>query len=93
MATATQNTLSRSPRATALFAFVPLFLCTNPLDQVSTHLGHILCVLTAELLRFLPSIVLAACQSFGAYAHDHAQSFGCVETLVSVWPVLRFLVG
>jgi hypothetical protein len=87
------NTISQSNKATlpALSGFALLFLCVNPLDEAAAQFSHLLCALTGELFKFVPSIILAVFQAFETYALDHAQLFQCLQTLVSSWPLLHFV--
>jgi hypothetical protein len=92
---ATQYTVSRFPKGTrpALFSFALPFLCAGPLEQASLRFDGLLCALASELLKYLPSILVEAGQRLGSYALDHLQLFGCVESLVSFYSVVRLLAG
>jgi hypothetical protein len=89
----TQNTTSKSFKATlpAVFGFALPFLWVDSLDRAAAQFSHLLCALTGELFKFLPSIMLAAFQAFETYALDHAQLFACLQTLVFSWPLLHFI--
>lgn len=91
---ATQNTLSRFPKAATpeLFSFALPFL-SGALEQASVHFDGLLCALASELLKYLPSMLMEAGQRLGAYALDHVQLFTCVESLVSLCSFLRLLTG
>lgn len=92
---ATQNTLSRFPKAATseLFSFALPFLCAGPLEQAAVHFDSLLCVLASQLLKYLPSIVVEAGQRLGSYALDHVQLVGCVESLLSFCSVVRLLTS
>src|SRR5450432_1959022 len=61
---ATQTTIFRSYKsALPCFAgFAILSLCVNALDAAAAQFSHVLCALTGELFKILPSIMLAALQ-------------------------------
>ena len=92
---AIQNTTSKARKAplTAIFGLVPVLLCGDPLGEVAARFGHLICTLTAELLKFAPSIVLAGCDAVGSYVLAHQQLFLCVETLLSLRQLLLFVCG
>jgi hypothetical protein len=92
---AIQNTTSQARKAplTALFALVPVFLCGDPLGKAAAHVGHLICALTGELLKFAPSLVLAGCDALGSYIFAHQQLFLCVQTLLSSWHLLHCIFG
>jgi hypothetical protein len=89
---ATQNITSQS-----LKSIVPglalLLVCANPLDEAAAQFSHLLCALTGELFKFLPSILTGAIQFLGTYALDHGQFFACLGNLASGWSLLRVLLG
>jgi hypothetical protein len=92
---AIQHTTSQSPKSQlpALFGFGPLFLCGDPLGEAAAHFGQLICALTAELLKFAPSIVLAGCHILGSSILAHQQLFLCVQTLLSFRQLLHFVCG
>jgi hypothetical protein len=92
---AIQNTTSQAPKAplTAIFALVPLLLCGDSLNEVASHFSHLICALTGELLKFAPSIILAAGHTLGSCIFAHQQLFLCVQTLLSSWQLLHFILG
>ena len=92
---AIQNTTSQAGKAplTTVFALVPLVLCGDPLGEAAAHVGHLLCALTAELLKFAPSIVLAGCDTLGSYILAHQHLVLCVQTLLSFRQLLLFVCG
>ena len=92
---AIQNTTSQARKAqlTAAFALLPVLLCGDPLGEAAAHIGHLLCALTAELLKFAPSIVLAGCDALGSYILAHQHLFLCVQTLLSFRHLLLFVCG
>ena len=92
---AIQNTTSQAPKAsfTTVFRLVPVLLCGDPLGQAAAHFGHLICALTAELLKFAPSITLAGCDALGSYVLAHQQLFLCVQTLLSFRQLLLFVCG
>lgn len=92
---AIQNTTSRARKAplTAVFALVPVFLCGDPLGEGAARVGHLICALTGELLKFAPSIVLAGCDALGSYIFAHQQLFLWVQSLLSFWRLLQGIFG
>ncbi|MDP9337598.1 MAG: hypothetical protein M3P45_01890 [Acidobacteriota bacterium] len=88
-------TLSRSPKALtpALQSYVLPFLCPGAMEHASLRFDHPFCTLASELLKYLPSIIVAVGQTLGSYALDHLRFFACVETLVTLWSVLRLIAG
>jgi len=90
---ATQNTIFKSSKsALPCFAgFAILSLCVNALDAAAAQFSHVLCALTGELFKILPSIMLAALQAFETYALDHAQFLAICHMLVCAWPLLHFV--
>jgi hypothetical protein len=92
---AIQNTTSQARKAplTAIIGLVSVLLCGNPLGEAAAHVGHLLCTLTAELLKFAPSIVLAGCDTLGSYILAHQHLFLCVQTLLSIRHLLLFVCG
>ena len=87
------NSQDRKAPLTTVFALVPLFLCGDPLGEAAAHVGHLLCALTAELLKFAPSFVLAGCDALGSYVLAHQHLFLCVQTLLSFRQLLLFVCG
>jgi hypothetical protein len=87
---AIQNTTPQARKApiTTVFGLVPLLLCGDPLGEAAARFGQLICALTAELLKFAPSIVLAGCDALGSYILAHQQLFLCVQTLLSFRQVL-----
>jgi hypothetical protein len=92
---AIQNTTSQAPKAplTAILGLVPLLQCGDPLSEAATHVGHLICLLTAELLKFAPSIILAGGHALGRCIFAHQQLFLCVQTLLSSWKLLHCIFG
>jgi len=92
---AIQNTTSKAFKAplTPIFGLVPVLLCGDPLGEAAAHVGHLICALTAELLKFAPSIVLAGCDALGSYILAHQHLFLCVQTLLSIRHLLLFVCG
>lgn len=92
---ATQNTLSRFPKAAtpAIFSFALPFLCAGPLEQAAVHFDGLLCALASEVLKYLPSMLVEASQRLGNYPLDHVQLVGCVESLLSFCTVVRLLTS
>jgi hypothetical protein len=92
---ATRNTIFQSSKSIspALSGFALLSLCVNALDAAAAQLSHLLCALTGELFKVLPSIMLAGLQAFVTYALDHAQFLAICHTLVCAWPLLHFVFG
>lgn len=92
---AIQHTTSQALKAplAAVFGLVPLLLCGDPLGEAAAHFGQLICALTAELLKFAPSIVLAGCHILGNYILAHQQLFLCVQTLLSFRQLLHFVCG
>jgi hypothetical protein len=90
---ATQNTIFRSSKsALPCFAgFAVLSLCVNALDAAAAQFSHVLCALTGELFKILPSIMLAALQAFETYALDHAQFLAICHMFVCAWPLFHFV--
>jgi hypothetical protein len=92
---ATPYTLSPTPEAAtpALFSFALLCLCAGLLEEASLHFDHPLCALASEVLKYVPSIILELGQTLGSYVLDHAQIFGCFETLLTFWSMLPLVAG
>jgi hypothetical protein len=92
---AIQKTTSQAPKAqvTAVLALVPLLLCADPLDLAAAQFSHLICVLTSELLKFAPSIVLAGCHGLGSYILAHQQLVLSVQTLLSFRQLLLLVCG
>jgi len=92
---AIQNTTSQAPKAplAAIFRLVPLLLCGDPLGEAAAQLGQHICALTAELLKFAPSVVLAGCHILGSYILAHQRLLLCVQTLLSTWRLLHIICG
>ena len=90
---ATRNTIFQSSKSIspALSGFAILSLCVNALDAAAAQFSHLLCALTGELFKVLPSIMLAGLQAFETYALDHAQFLAICHTLVCAWPLLHFV--
>jgi hypothetical protein len=88
---ATQNTNLQSSKSIspALSGFAILSLCLNALDAAAAQFGHVLCTLSGELFKVLPSIMLAGLQAFETYALDHAQFLAICHTLICAWPLLQ----
>jgi hypothetical protein len=89
----TQNTIFQSSKSIspALSGFAILSPCVNALDAAAAQFSHVLCALTGELLKVLPSIMLAVLQAFETCALDHAQFVAICHTLVCAWPLLHFV--
>lgn len=77
-----QNSESISP---AISGFAVISLCANALDAAAAQLSHLLCALTGELFKVLPSIMLAVFQAFETGTLDHAEFLECCHLLVSAW--------
>jgi len=92
---AIQNTTSQARKApiTTIFRLAPLLLCGDPLGEAAARFGQLICALTAELLKFAPSIALAGCDALGSYILAHQQLFQCVQTLLSFRQVLLLVCG
>jgi hypothetical protein len=92
---AIQNTISQGPKSplAALFGLVPLLLCGDPLGEAAASLSHLVCALTGELLKFAPSIILAAAHALEGCFFAHQQLFLCVQTLLSSWQLLHCILG
>jgi hypothetical protein len=92
---AIQNTTSQALKAplSAVLGLVPPLLCGDPLGEAAAHFGHLFCALTAELLKFAPSIIVAGAQTLGSYIFAHQQLFLCVQTLLSSWQLLHCILG
>jgi hypothetical protein len=90
---ATQNTNLQSSKSIspALSGFAIFSLCVNALDAAAAQFSHVLCALSGELFKVLPSIMLAALQAFETYALDHAQFLAICHALVWVWPLVHFV--
>jgi hypothetical protein len=91
---ATPSTVFQSPKSLtpAISGFALVSLCLNALDAAAAQITHLLCALTGELFKFLPSIMLAGLQAFETYALDHAQFLAICHTLVCAWPLLHFVI-
>jgi hypothetical protein len=92
---AIQNTTSQAPKAplTTVSALAPLVLCGDPLGEAAAHVGHLICALTAELLKFAPSILMAGCDALGSCILAHQHLFLCVQTLLSFRQLLLVVCG
>ena len=93
---AIQKTTSQAPKApvSAVFAaLAPLLLCADPLEAAVAQFSHLICVLTGELLKFAPSIVLAGCHALGSYILAHQQLVLSVQTLLSFRQLLLLVCG
>jgi hypothetical protein len=90
---AIQNATSQALKAplAAIFGLAPLLLCGDPLGEAAAHFGQLICALTAELLKFAPSIVLTGCHILGSYILAHQHLFLCVQTLLSSWHLLHVI--
>ncbi len=90
---ATRNALFQSFRSIdpAISGFALVSLCVNALDAVAAQFTHLLCALTGELFKVLPSITLAGLQAFETYALDHAQFLAICHTVLCAWPLLHFV--
>lgn len=91
MATPNTNFQSLKSISPALSGFAILSLCVNALDAAAAQFSHLLCALTGELFKVLPSIMLAGLQAFETYALDHAQLLAICHVLVCAWPMLHFV--
>jgi hypothetical protein len=90
MATRNANFHSSKSISPAISGFALLSLCVNALDAAAAQFSHVLCALTNELFKVLPSIMLAGLQAFETYALDHAQFLAICRMLVCAWPLLHF---
>jgi hypothetical protein len=92
---AIQNTTSQAPNApiNAVFELAPLLLCGDPLGEAAAQIGHLICALTGEFLKFAPSIVLAGCHALGSYILAHQQLVLSVQTLLSIRQLLLLVCG
>jgi hypothetical protein len=90
---ATRTTIFQSSKSTlpAVSGFALFSLCVNTLDAAAAQLSHLLCALTGELFKVLPSIILAGLHAFETYALDHAQFLACCHMLVCAWPLLHLV--
>ncbi len=90
---AAPNTIFRNSESTlpAVSGFALLELCVNPLDAAAAQCSHLLCALTGELFKVLPSIMFAGLQVLETYALDHAQFLAICHTVVCAWPLLHFV--
>jgi hypothetical protein len=91
MATRNTNFQSFKSLSPALSGFAILSLCVNALDAAVAQFCRLLCALTGELFKVLPSIMLAGLQAFETYALDHAGLLAICHTLVCAWPLLHFV--
>jgi hypothetical protein len=89
---ATRNLISQSLKS-VVSGFALLFACAHPVDEAAAQFSHVLCALTGELFKFLPSILTGAIQFLGTYALDHGQFFAYLGNLASGWSLLRVLLG
>jgi hypothetical protein len=91
---AAPNTIFQNSKSTlpALSGFAILSLCVNALDAAAAQFSHILCALTGELFKVLPSIMLAGLQAFETYVLDHAQFLAICHMLICAWPLLHFVL-
>lgn len=87
------DTIFRSSKsALPRFAgFALLSVCVNALDAAAAQFSHLLCALTGEVFKVLPSIMLAAFQAFETCALDHARVLAFCHMLISAWPLLHFM--
>jgi hypothetical protein len=90
---ATRNTLFQTSKSInpAISGFALVSLCVNALDAAAAQFAHLLCALTGELFKVLPSIMLAAFQALETYALDHAQFLAICHTVLCAWPLLHFV--
>ena len=90
---AAPNTIFQNSKSTlpALSGFAILSLCVNALEAASAQLSHLLCALTGEVFKVLPSIILAGLQAFEMYVLDHAQFLAICHMLICAWPLLHFV--
>lgn len=90
---ATQDTIFRSSKSAlpCFVGFALLSLCVNALDAAAAQFSHLLCALTSEVFKVLPSITLAAFQAFATCALDHAQFLAICHKLLSAWPLIHFV--
>lgn len=88
-----QSTLFQSTKSItpAISGFALVSICVNALDAAAAQFSHLLCALTGELFKVLPSIILAGLQAFETYTLDHAQFLSICHTLVCAWPLLHFV--
>lgn len=90
---AAPNTIFRNSKPTLPAVSVALFsLCVNALDAAAAQFSHLLCALTGELFKVLPSILLASLQAFESYALDHAGFVAIFHGLVAAWPLIHFVI-
>lgn len=91
---ATRNAIFQSFKSTfpAFFGFGILSFCANAPDAATVQFSHVLCVLSGELFKVLPAIMLAALQAFAAFAVDHAQFLAICHALACAWPLLHFVL-
>jgi hypothetical protein len=90
---ATRNTIFRNsqPISPAVCGFVLFSLCVNAVDAAAAQLSHLLCALTGEVFKVLPSIMLLVFQAFEAYAFDDARFPAICRVLVWAWPLLHLV--
>ena len=90
---ATRNTVFLNSKSIppALSGFAILSLCVNALDAAAAQFSHLLCALTGEVFKVLPSIMLAALQALETCALDHAQFLVICHILVSTWPLIHLV--
>jgi hypothetical protein len=89
---ATQNTTSHAAKLTltAVFRLAPVILSGDALNEAASHLSHLICALTCEVLKFAPSVVWAGCHT--NYILAHQSLFLCVQTLLSSWQLLHCIL-
>jgi hypothetical protein len=89
---AAPNTIFRNSKSTLpAVSFALLSLCVNALDAAAAQFSHLLCALSGEFFKVLPSILLAALRAFETYALDHAGFLAIFHGLVAAWPLLQFV--
>jgi hypothetical protein len=81
------------PAGPGLSGLFLVLLFGGLLREAAIPLSGLPCALAAELLRTLPSLLLAALHAHQAHAPDFAPHFACFQTLASYAPVLHGIFG